>query len=210
MANEMRQHGPLIGALLLLVTLIFTTAVQVTIESEQRQQARYNLEQIESCLVGVTRYDVDINVAFDVCTKYSRTTSTGDVYVLDGNTREFIFENSRDVEEGLFYTEESVGQYFSDWGSAVGAEKFLFSGKDSKNSYHTSYNFDGSTEWLEWSNYLVGNEWYVIVQGVQKDEALDEFEHIMYGVYGVVFVIALGLIALERREQNICHLAQSR
>lgn len=195
------------GGVLLLCTMIFTSVVSVIIQLDYRQQARYNLEQVRTCLNSTNPY-ITVNKAFDVCTSKSRTTTTGDIYILNGETLEFVHENSNDVPKQLYFTKDSVGQYFKDWNSAKKALVYLTSGKDSDSSYSTGYNFDGDTEWLEWINYVHDNKWYIIVQGIQKDEALRLYTYITYIMYIGSFLIAISCIALENRECTGCHLVK--
>jgi hypothetical protein len=200
------RHGYIFGGILLIATMVFTTLVSISIQMEYRQQARYNLEQIVNCLENTLSYK-SIDESFYICTSKSRTTSTGDVYVLNGETLEFVHENSRDVpQKNMYFTEDSVGKYFKDWDSAIEALKYITSGRDSSIEYNTSYNFDGDKELLEWVNYVYDNKWYIIVQGVQKDEALNMYNIISYLIYLGSFLIAFFCIVLEKRECKICHL----
>ena len=201
------KNGYLFGGILLLATMFFTTLVSVSIELEDRQQARYNLEQVRLCLDSINPY-INIDKGFEVCTQKSRTTATGDIYILDGETLEFVYENSNDVPKDLYFTEDSVGKYFKDWDSAKEALAYITSGKDSSVDYSASYNFDGDKEWVEWINYAHDNKWYIIVQGIQKDESLRLYSLIVYFIYLGVFLIAFSCIVLEKRECKQCHLVK--
>ena len=201
------KNGYILGGVLLLFTMIFTSIVAVDIQLEYRKQARYNLEQVKTCLNSTNKF-ISINKAFEVCTSNSRTTTTGDIYVLDGETLEFIHENSHDVPRGLSFTKDSVGKYFKDWNSAKEALVHITSGKNSDVVYNASYNFDGDTEWAEWVNYIHNDKWYIIVHGTQKDEALHSYRYITYLIYLGVFLLSFACIVLEKRGCDSCHLAK--
>ena len=192
------KNGYILGGILLLFTMIFTSVVAIDIQLEHRKQARYNLEQVKTCLNSINPF-LSLHKSFETCTKDSRTSTTGDIYVLDGETLEFVHENSNDVPRELYFTKDSVGKYFKDWNSAKEALVYITSGKDSDNTYNTSYNFDGDTEWLEWVNYMYKDRWYIIVQGTQKDEALNNYRYITYLIYLGVFLISFACIVLEKR-----------
>lgn len=201
------KNGYILGGILLLFTMLFTTIVAVDIQLEHRKQARYNLEQVKTCMDNINTF-LEMDRVFDICTKNSRTTTTGDIYILDGETLEFVHENSNDVPIDIYFTKDSVGKYFKDWDSAKKALVYLTSGKDSDNTYNTSYNFDGDTEWLEWINYVHKDKWYIVVQGTQKDEALNTYMYITYLIYLGVFLISFACIVLEKRGCDSCHLAK--
>ena len=192
------KNGYILSGILLLFTMVFTSIVAIDMQLEHRKQARYNLEQVKTCLNSINPF-LSLHKSFETCTKDSRTSTTGDIYVLDGETLEFVHENSNDVPRELYFTKDSVGKYFKDWNSVKEALVYITSGKDSDNTYNTSYNFDGDTEWLEWVNYIHKDRWYIIVQGTQKDEVLNNYRYITYLIYLGVFLISFACIVLEKR-----------
>lgn len=149
-----------------------------SIEEVKRDQARYNLQQIKYCYIRSIEVMTQ-KMAFETCTNKSKTSFTGDVFILDADTLQFVHETSRDVprDGGLFFTKASVGQYFRDWDSAEKAMKTILHGKDSESGVDVFYNFDGDTEWIEWK-YLpnefggLDGKRLIAVQGTQKDEVL--------------------------------------
>jgi hypothetical protein len=179
--------------LIIVLSIIADTMWVKLIENEKRQQARYNLEQIQHCLKYQPKDLSDVS-KFYICTSKSRTSPTGDVYVLEIDTLKFVYENSKDIPQGLYYTKGSVGRYFKDWQSAETALHIMLLGKDSNSSHNTAYNFDGGTEWLEWKyspndTHIIKGK-YIIVQGTQKDEVLGNYTYIrLFATIAVILVV---------------------
>lgn len=195
MANYRKSDsvGMVLAVIILFAATIADTLLLSSIEEEKRVQARYNLVQVSHCykelegLVGQSK-------ALMVCTGKMRTSVTGDIYVLDSNTLEFVHENSDDVPPiKLYFTKESVGKYFKDWSTA---KAFISKVKENEASvYRTNahYNFDGETEWLEWKS--IPKTDLIVVQGIQEDEVLSNFaSYRRFCVISVVFVVMVMLI----------------
>ena len=196
--------------ILLVLSFIYSDLTLInSVEFMKRDQARYNLQQVKHC------YTANIEVmtqkmAFDVCANKSKTSFTGDVYVLDADTLKFVHETSRDVprEGDLYFTKESVGRYFKDWESADKAIKIMQLGKDSEAGVNNKYNFDGDIEWLEW--IYLPNEFggldgkrLIAVQGTQRDEVMNYFDKYRYsGMAMTAFVSFLLLVEQGRRRRN--------
>ena len=196
----------IIASIILVIGFILTDALlQTLVEESKRTQARQNLEQVKYCYNGSVDSLGNEN-ALDICTAKVRTSFTSDVYVLElvelngEEVYKFVHETSNDTtnKEELFFTKESVGQYFVDWATAQRALDIIKLGKDSVRGVNNWYNFDGEIEWLEWK-YLpdeVRNKTIVVVHGTQKDEVIQEF--IVYrciGFGGVSIVVLMLLIA---------------
>ena len=163
------------------IILSITVDVVLTnnVEEVKRAQARHNLEQYVYCVEAMDASSgLDDRSILSICGRKLRTSITGDTYVLDATTLEFVVENSTDVPaEKLYFTEESIGGLFADWKSGQRAVRQFVSGNDSEAGMNVWYNFDGHTEWSEWKSVLMfgsGKE-YVLVQGVQKDEVMKLF-----------------------------------
>lgn len=140
-----------------------------------------------------------------LCTGKVSIGTTGDVYVLDHTTLEFVVENSSDVPQHLYFTYESVGQYFYDWKSGEIALQIILMGKDSSINNNASYKFDKKTEWLEWvylPDNTINQNNYIVVHGVQSDEVLEEFMSIDYISFSATSIlIFLLLIAHNAQDQ---------
>ena len=163
----------------IVLAIISDVLLKLSIENASRQQARYNLQQVKYCYEKSSKNDAIS--ALKMCTAKSRVGFSGDVYVLDADTKEFIIENSSDVPNTpLYFTKSSVGKYFKDWTTAEKALKQIMLGKDSEEFSKVSYLFDDSIEWLEWvylpdaTKYIDGKR-LIVVQGVQSDESLEQF-----------------------------------
>ena len=165
----------------IVLAIISDVLLKLSIENASRQQARYNLQQIKYCYDKLSK-NTDVVSALKVCTAKARVGFSGDVYVLDADTKEFIVENSSDVSGGTkYFTKDSIGQDFKDWKTAELAIKQIMLGKDSEEFNKVSYLFDDSIEWLEWvylpdsTKYIEGKR-LIVVQGVQSDESLEQFK----------------------------------
>ena len=176
-----RKHSGVALAIFVIVLAISSDILlKLSIEDFGRQQARYNLQQIKYCY-GRASQHMDIIATLETCTAKARVGFSGDVYVLDADTKEFIIENSSDVPNGaMYFTKDSVGKYFNSWETAETAMKQITLGKDSDVSTKVSYLFDKDVEWLEWK-YLPDATKYtndrrlIVVHGVQSDEVFEHF-----------------------------------
>lgn len=187
---------------LLFSSIVFDRTMTYTIEEDKRQQARYNLEHVNYCFHSA-RSHFGMEEALRICTTDVRTTHTGDVYVLDFNTLEFVFENSTDVPNGnLYFTEESVGKHFKDWPTGEAARDLMLLGKDSEPGLNSWYQFDSGVEWLEWKIiphlYVENQNKYVIVQGIQKDEVYERYKYIRILAFSIITLVVLLLLSSIR------------
>lgn len=196
-----------IVVLLLTSTVILDNLLKTNVEQEKRYQARNNLEQIKHCFDNTIKNNDTYRTLY-ICTTKSKTSFTGDAYVLDSRTLQFVYENSRDVPdyEIMYFTEESVGKTFRDWKSAETALTTMLLGKDSEINVNAEYLFDNSPEWLEWI-YLNApdNQELIVVQGTQEDEVMKQY--ISYRIFGmgvsfVVCIVILGYIASSARRRH--------
>jgi len=192
-----------------LMSYSFMDSFKSYVETKKREQARYNLEHITHCLTRVERVIEKLGdeecenaelldkAVWNTCTKGVRTSSTGDVYVLDRSDCKFVYDNSNDVpEKVLYFTEESIGGLFKDWDSAVKARQLMTSGNDSTATTRGWYNFDGHPEWLEWKMWEHDDKSYVVIQGIQSDEVYASMQEIEYMYYVFMFII-VGVLPLE-------------
>ena len=176
-----RKHsGVALAVFVIILAISSDILLKLSIEDFGRQQARYNLQQIKYCY-NRTSKEMDLVTALETCTAKARVGFSGDVYVLDAETKEFVVENSSDVPNGaMYFTKESVGKHFNDWSTADSAIKKILLGKDSEEGSKVSYLFDNSVEWLEWK-YLPDATKYtndrklIVVHGVQSDEIFAHF-----------------------------------
>ena len=190
-----RKHsGVALAVFVIILAISSDILLKLSIEAFGRQQARYNLQQIKYCY-NRTSKEMDLVTALEICTAKARVGFSGDVYVLDAETKEFVVENSSDVPNGaMYFTKESVGKHFNDWSTADSAIKKILLGKDSEEGTKVAYLFDNSVEWLEWK-YLPDATKYtndrklIVVHGVQSDEI---FAH--FGVLEKVGFIFAGIL----------------
>lgn len=177
-----RKHS--VAALAVFVIILAISAdilLKLSIEDFGRQQARYNLQQIKYCYDRTSK-EMDLVTALEICTAKTRVGFSGDVYVLDVDTKEFIIDNSSDVPSGvLYFTKDSVGEYFNKWETAEAAISHIMLGKDSDESTKVSYLFNKEVEWLEWkylpeaTKYIEGRK-LIVVHGVQSAEMFEYFK----------------------------------
>lgn len=193
---------------IIFMTLLSDIILNAIVEEGKRQQARYNIEHSITCF---KRYESNHGLldvfGIKMCIDNQRTSNTGDMYVLDMKDLQFVYDPSNDVpkNERLYFTKESVGKYFSEWDTATNSLSHITSGNSSNEYSRVSYNFDGSTEWLEYSPYILSNgDMYVLIQGIQKDEALEIFFYYRVFIGASVFLYVLWLLttsfSTRRRE----------
>lgn len=211
MSEERRKSSGIAMAIFIIVLAISSDVLlRFSIEDNARQQARYNLQQIKYCYSRVSKV-MDMIPALETCTAKSRVGFSGDVYVLDADTKEFIIENSSDVPSGaMYFTKESVGKYFKDWDTANIAITQVMLGKDSEVDTKVSYLFDKDVEWLEWK-YLpdatkhTNDRRLIVVQGVQSNEAVEQFrilERIGFLFAGILVFMLLVLYNVQISYNN--------
>ena len=181
--NERRSgySGIALAVFVIVLAIASDILLKLSIEDFGRQQARYNLQQIKYCY-GRASKEMSLIATLETCTAKSRVGFSGDVYVLDADTKEFVVENSSDVPGGaMYFTKESVGKYFNNWETAETAMKQITLGKDSDVSTKASYLFDNEVEWVEWkylpdeTKYTEGKK-LIVVHGVQSDEVFEHFK----------------------------------
>lgn len=176
-----RKHSGVALAVFVIVLAIFSDILlKLSIEDFGRHQARYNLQQIKYCYGRASKV-MDMRASLETCTAKARVGFSGDVYVLDAETKEFVVENSSDVPNGaMYFTKESVGKHFNDWSTADSAIKKILLGKDSEEGTKVAYLFDKDVEWLEWkylpdaTKFTDGRK-LIVVHGVQSHEVFEHF-----------------------------------
>lgn len=204
-ANRRNGNGLLLLVLMLIVsTVFFDLNTTHNIEEMKREQARDQLLEIKHC-ISMTVAKLGPTGSYDTCVAKSKTSFTGDAYVLAVNTLEFIYDPSKDVptNETLYFVEDSIGKYFLDWESAVKARDVMLSGKDSRVGINAYYYFNSEPEWLEWI-YLPDEfgATHIVVQGIQKNEVMLKYALGRYTWFGTVFLISVCLIATHNRRRK--------
>lgn len=210
--NERRSghSGIALAVFVIVLAIASDILLKLSIEDFGRQQARYNLQQIKYCYSRASK-EMSLIATLETCTAKARVGFSGDVYVLDADTKEFIIENSSDVPSGaMYFTKESVGKYFKDWNTADTAIKQIMLGKDSEVGNEVAYLFDNDIEWLEWK-YLPDATKYtndrrlIVVQGIQSNEAVEQFrilERIGFLFAGILVFMLLVLHNVQIRYKN--------
>lgn len=190
----------LICCLLIVGYLIGDALLKLEVQESKRNQARLNLGHIEYCYN--TLYETKTVVeTFNSCVDKLRIGFTGDVYVFNPKTLEFIYESSRDSGvPPIYFTKDSVGQYFHDWNSGEVALKQMLLGKNSSQGVNIQYNFDGEPEWLEWI-YLDN---MIVVQGVQSAEAISDFNlYRQYSLFGVIVIVFMLMVSVNANNREV-------
>lgn len=210
--NERRSghSGIALAVFVIVLAIASDILLKLSIEDFGRQQARYNLQQIKYCYSRASK-EMSLIATLETCTAKARVGFSGDVYVLDADTKEFIIENSLDVPSGaMYFTKESVGKYFKDWNTADTAIKQIMLGKDSEVGNEVAYLFDNDIEWLEWK-YLPDATKYtndkrlIVVQGIQSNEAVEQFrilERIGFLFAGILVFMLLVLHNVQISYKN--------
>ena len=212
----MRHSNTRVFVMVLIV--ICTVAIDVAwkhyLETSARITAKYNLDNIRSCVndivLGDNHYDYrvisndEIERALKVCAKKSLVTTTGDVFAYDLKTLDFVFDPSLDcyVEGGKKMAWESECSLHKDPEICKHAMTYLNSGYDSDPSQRIWWQFDDAREYLEWvvipsedrgfeglkrgSN--IKPHQLVVAQGAQEDELWARYRGFRAIVYGIMFL----------------------
>lgn len=208
------MSSKIIASIILIVMAITVDiCLKHTAEKCIRKQANFRLEQMAHCLDKALPL-INKEEALQTCVAKSRTTHTGDAYVLDAYTLEFLYDASNDTtkQEKLYFTKESVGEYFQDWESA---ERFITQvtmGKNSDNSAGGYYRFDDADEWLEWRYYPselsinYKERKLILIQGSQSDEVMKSFDLVRWIIKISVLLIIIILITIHKNQnQSLRH-----
>jgi len=193
--------------LTVVITILGNVLLKLSIEDFSRHQARYNLEQIKYCDSIASKY-MDRIKGLQLCTAKLRIGFSGDVYVLDANTKKFVVENSADVpSDDLYFTKDSVGKYFNDWSTGKKAIKYILMGKDSDEYTKAWYLFDNSVEWLEWKYLPDSSKYYegrklIVVHGIQSDEAYAYFKTLQIVWFSFAGILIFFLLTMHHVQLN--------
>jgi len=165
---------------IILMALLIDSMLVHQVETEKRAQGVFNIQHTISCMGRFERAIGKLDYrGMKTCAEDMRTSITGDMFILDYETKEFLYDGSRDIPSGqrLYFTEDSIGKYFNDWKSAEKAMTKIGSGIDSTAKDRVKYNYDGDEEWLEYKTFqpkTLGNR-LIVIQGIQSDEALSGY-----------------------------------
>jgi len=199
--GRLLHKAKIYAAVFMIFTAIIIDNILVyQVETEKRAQGVFNVQHAISCMgrferaVGTLEYN-----GMKTCADDMRTSITGDMFLLNYDTKEFLYDGSKDIPSGqkLYFTEDSIGKYFKDWKSAEYAMKFIGSGVDSIPSTRVSYNYDGREEWLEYKTFTpatLGSR-VIVVQGIQSDEALSGYSVVRNSAKTLVGVYAMWLLS---------------
>lgn len=195
-------------AILIVANFIISNIIleRKSIMEMKRDQARYLLKQVKYCYTNVLEL-TSLDRTLSICTDKSRTSYTGDVYVLNSETLEFIHETSRDIPRNkkVYFTKDSVGKEFRDWESAKKALDLMLLGKDSEPGVNASYQFDDDVEWIEWiylpDDSSITNR-MIVVQGIQRDEVLTYLIPFKVATISSTVIIVVLLLAIHKRRRD--------
>ena len=228
MNNEIahKKSTIFIIALIVLSTVTIDTLWKFNLEQSVRQSARYNLNNIKSCVNDLllsndkgihTNYRVidnsEVEKAIRTCGRNSLTTPTGDIFAYDLHTKEFIFDPSLDcfVPDGKYMTIESECRLHLNTIQCKVALNAMNSGYNSNSHLKTTWQFDNGKEYLEWTVLpsvdrgfdgivRTGNartHQVVVAQGIQEDELWSRYNFFRVGLYFVGFLSILINLALS-------------
>lgn len=189
-----------VAILVTLMTIVVDSVWKVNLERSVRQQARYNLQQIKSCMndllltdkfVGYKPLKIeitndDVERTLKTCARDMKTSATGDVFAFDLKSLNFVFDPSLDcyVEGGKQMTKESECSIHQNPKLCEQAMTKLSSGVDSDQDTLAYWRFNSGKEYLEFivlpdkqigydGNMRGGNvkpHQIVVAQGSQEDE----------------------------------------
>lgn len=194
----------LICTALIVIAIVNAICIKYKAEGISREQARNNLNQIDYCWNNIKEH-FEVSEAFKICAAKSKTSFTGDVFVLDIETLEFVYEASKDVPKGkMYFTKESIGKYFKNWKAGEEAIETMMLGKNSEEGVDSSYKFDSATEWIEWK-YLPSEtdayrgKQYIVVQGTQSDEVYKRYKSYFVFNYISIFMVIFIVLIMQKQ-----------
>jgi len=194
---------------IIFTSLILDSMLVYQLETEKRNQAVFNVQHTISCMRRIEQFMGELDYqGMKTCANDMRTSITGDMFILDFETREFLYDGSADIPTGqkLYFTKDSIGKYFTDWESAENAIAQIGSGIDSISTSRVKYNYDGDEEWLEYKTFQLNNSdrKIIVVQGVQSDEALSGYSFVRAITQVLVGIYAMWLLStgITNRRRN--------
>lgn len=204
--------------LIVLCTVAIDTSWQFYLEKSAREQAQYNLKQVQVCtndlLENVNVDNVLLEKALKTCAREMRVSPTGDMFAYDMSTKVFIFDPSLDcfVEGGKLMTVESECSLHKNKEVCKKVLNTIASGRNSDGKVGAWWQFNDGKEYLEWivlpsedvgydGKIRGGNEkpqQVVLVQEIQENELLarySTFRCILYFM-GLISIIVNLLISV--------------
>lgn len=188
----------------------------------ERNQARSVLQKVASCTSGAKQGEWLDNLSF--CASGVTTTPTGDIFAVNLKSKEFVFDPSVDcyVDGGKKMTADDECKLHQENGdpiACVEAIKIMSQGYDSYPGLDTTWNYDGSPEYLEWiifpseslgvggvmRNGQQESEQILIAIGIQEDELFQSFkifEMLLRIVAAIAFILVL-LVNFQRKERQL-------
>lgn len=221
----MKYSNKTVAVLLLIImcTVVIDTSWQFYLEKSAREQAQYNLKQVQVCtndlLDGVDVDNASLEKALKTCAREMRVSPTGDMFAFDINTKVFIFDPSLDcfVEGGKLMTVESECSLHKDKEICKTVLNTIASGRNSEGKIGAWWQFNDGREYLEWiilpsedigydGKVRGGNEkpqQVVLVQGIQEDELLARYSTFRWMLYIIGFVSIIVNLLLSVHENML-------
>ena len=222
--------------LIVLCTVTIDVSWKHYLENSARITAKYNLENIRSCVNDIILGETHTNYkyisndvvekALKVCAKKSLTTPTGDVFAYDLKTLDFVFDPSLDcfIEGGKKMTTNSECTLHRDPEMCKVAMTFMNTGYDSDPNLKISWMFDNAREYLEWVVIPFEHRGFdgfnrggsiqphqiVVAQGVQEDELWVRYRGFRAVVYGLMFLSIIINLLLAVRENLLAEKGNRR
>lgn len=219
----------IISVLSIVLSIVFINeAFKYYLELSSRQTARYMLENTKNCVNELLKEEeqpIDafkIEKALKTCAGKQRTTSTGDAFAFEANSKLFVFDPSRDCYlENKLMTIDSECTLHQDKLKCEEALRVLDRGYDSDENTMLSWKFDDGIEFIEFT--ILPDEYFgydgvqrggnklpyqvVLAQGIQEDELLEKYKPLrlilfILGGLMIFLILVLFRCAEARYEQR--------
>lgn len=228
----MRYSSSRVFILMLIVisTVMIDVTWKVYVEQNVRQVARYNVENIRSCVntivLGSNQNEyrqvtnAELELALKTCAQKTRVTDTGDEFAVDLRSLDFVFDPSLDcyVEGGKKMTADSECTLHKDQEICRETIPAVMSGYDSTDHSNIWWKFNNSREYLEWvvvpdetrgfDGFVRGGvikpHQLVVVQGVIEDELWAKYRGFRVSLYLIGF-LSIIINMLYAVHENLKH-----
>ena len=222
--------------LIVVCTVAIDTSWKFFAEQSARQVARYNVDNVRNCINELIlgkdqinyRYvsDDEIQKALKVCGQKMRITETGDIFAVNLQTLDFVFDPSLDcyVDGGKKLTADSECTLHKDPAVCKAVVPLLTSGYDSEPNTRAWWQFNSSREYLEWAVAPSESKGYdgftrggilkphqiVIVQGIIENELWTRYSGFRIAVYLIGFLsIIINLLYAVHENMKAERLSRS-
>ncbi len=191
--------------LLMMVSLSLVLYILIRdIEYTARSQNRFNIESVSHCVSsefinhGSLKHEENLINILDSCATKQRSTGvTGDIFVIRSIDFNILWDSSIDCRVDnikMFLTEDGICSLFQNPQSCIDAARKM------KNRTHfntLTWQFDDSIEWISYKyfNFKIDGIEYIIAQGSQRDEAIENFRVSFIALYmlSIIYIITISI-----------------